>query len=216
MAHQYNAKMATMTLIPHPPIYLTEIRPLDIWILLGIGFGWEILSRLVVLSCKMKPKSLLLKEDRLQILQRETKRMRDMGPSKFVETSKLERQVLAKEREIEGVRSARKKLEERMETIFRRYISMILTVGVFVLYYGVPILTMEESSGIEQGGIGEYTTPGPSFSTIFFPIGNLGIGMRIARWGLPDPSNSIGALVVLWSGQVFAGKLMDAIYLFLL
>ena len=200
-----------MDLLPHPPIYLSEIRPLDIFLLLAIGMGWECISRFLLLSFKIKPKSLRTKEAGLAVLQRETKRMRDMGPSKFVETSKLERQVLAKEREIDEIRKVRKRKEEGMEKVLTRYGSYVVTFAVFALYYGVPLLSLEVSTTTVESLGDEKEVPGPTFRTIFFPISYFGLGMRIARWGLLDASNSIGALVVLWSGQVVAEKLMDAV-----
>lgn len=216
-----------LDLIPHPPIYLSEVRPLDIWLLLAIGMGWELCSRLLVLSCKVKPKTLLEKEIGLQLLERETNRMRELGPSKFVETSKMERQVLAKEKEIEEIKNARKCYEAKVEKSLIRYGTYLVTFLVFVLYYGVPIVSLDATAAatddIIPDEVAGISTPpassgagGPTFRTMFFPISSVGLGMRIARWGLADGSNSIGALVIMWSGQVFAEKLMDGLFVFML
>jgi hypothetical protein len=51
---------------------------------------------------------------------------------------------------------------------------------------------------------------GATFTKAFmFPLSYVGIGMRISRWGLEDPSNSIGSLLVFWSAQTTVGKIMD-------
>ncbi|KAL7557289.1 hypothetical protein ACA910_016250 [Epithemia clementina (nom. ined.)] len=210
--------MIGIDLIPHPPIYLSEVRPMDIWLLLAVGMGWEFLSRLVLLSFKVKPKWLLKKEIGLELLQRETKRMRDLGPSKFVETSKLERQVLAKEREVEEIRTQRKKKEEQVDKYLIRYGNYGVMFLIFILYYGVPILSLDVTTTTSDEIPDDLSAvaAGPTFRTIFFPISYFGLGMRIARWGLADASNTIGALVVMWSGQVFAEKLMDGLFALML
>lgn len=225
-------------LIPHPPIHLSEVRPWDIWFLLAVGIGWECCSRLVLLSYKVKPQSLREKEIGLQLLQLETKRMQGLGPSKFVETSKLERQVLAMEKENTSIRSIRKHGEQQVEKYLIRYGTYVVTFLIFVLYYGVPILTLGVAS-MKTSSMGDdddvfrqlqeesfssrfrfsssaAARPPPTFDTLFFPMSYFGMGLRIARFGLVDASNAVGALVVLWSGHVFAEKIMDGVFAFFL
>jgi hypothetical protein len=98
-----------MGFIPHPPVVLSEIRVNDIWLLLAIGALWEFVCRMTLLLVKRKPQSLRTKELILQDLQSETEAMRCLGASTFVETSKLERQVLAKELELTKIYETRKK-----------------------------------------------------------------------------------------------------------
>jgi hypothetical protein len=77
------------------------------------------------------------------------------------------------------------------------------------LYYGVPILTIE---GLELG-LGDFTEPDAYFKTLFFPLTMIGMGPKISRWSLPTQvaSSSVGALLSMWSAQVVAEKLMDAV-----
>jgi hypothetical protein len=42
-----------------------------------------------------------------------------------------------------------------------------------------------------------------------FPLSYVGMGMKVARYGLHKAG--MGALVVLWSSQVTAGKIIDGI-----
>ena len=59
---------------------------------------------------------------------------------------------------------------------------------------------------------------GSFFKALLFPVSYVGIGTKIAKWGI-DPevaTSSIGALVVMWSAQVTTGKLMDAVDAYIL
>ena len=98
-----------MAFIPHPTLFLSHIRVNDIWFLLAVGAVWELFCRLVVLLVRMKPAWLIEKEVALAVLQVETNAKRKLGPSAFVETSKLERQVLVQQRELEKIYADRKR-----------------------------------------------------------------------------------------------------------
>jgi len=63
----------------------------------------------MVLRVRIKPNWLIEKEAALAVLQAETNAKRKLGPSAFVETSKLERQVLAQEKELEKIYEDRKR-----------------------------------------------------------------------------------------------------------
>jgi hypothetical protein len=96
--------------VPHPPIVLSKIRVNDIWFLLLVGAVYELGCRLYVLFIvKMKSDALLRKEHRLKQLTLRTNNVRKLGPSSFVETSKLERQVLALEKELNSIYELRKR-----------------------------------------------------------------------------------------------------------
>lgn len=96
--------------LPHPQIVLSQIRINDVWLLLFIGSAYELLCRLYILfAIKLKSTSLLEKEYTLQQMTIKTNQLRKLGPSSFVETSKLERQVLALEKEISIIYEQRKR-----------------------------------------------------------------------------------------------------------
>jgi hypothetical protein len=203
-----------MGLIPHHPIYLSLIRTTDIWFLLGVGALYELLCRLYILNVKIKPSALSVKEAALKALQVETDAKRKLGPSAFVETSKLERQVLAMEKEVETSKTARKKKSESVEKILLKGGNIRLAILIWVLYYSVPVLIVEDL----EVSIGEYSPAGALLKNLFFPISYSGFGYRIANFGLPADVavNSLGALVVMWSAQTTVGKLMDAVDAFCL
>lgn len=96
--------------LPHPAIVFSNIRVNDIWFLLIVGALYELGCRLYVLFLvKMKPDALLKKEHHLKQLTIRTNNARKLGPSAFVETSKLERQVLSLEKELNVIYEQRKR-----------------------------------------------------------------------------------------------------------
>jgi hypothetical protein len=196
-----------MPLLPHPPLYLTQIRVADIWALLALGALWELLTRLVAFNQKRKPNDMMAKEEALEKLEKETERYRKLGPSAFVETSKLERQVLSLERELERLRESRKEKAEMLEKKILKRGNMLLSLLIFILYYGVPLLTVEEVDvGNTEADRKVY------LKSLLFPLASMGMGVRFSRLGMPAEIafNSIGALMIMWSSQVTVGKLMDA------
>jgi hypothetical protein len=146
---------------------------------------------------------------------------RRLGPAAFVETSKLERQVLVLEKELELAEARRKQRHEASETILLRRGTMQLALLIWVLYYAVPLVTVDDSayaattssSDSIAAAAAASTTTGAFVKTLMFPIASVGFGFRISRWGLPAEAgaSSLGALVILWSAQVTVGKLMDAV-----
>lgn len=192
-------------ILPHPPMYLSEIRPIDICVLLTAGFCWESMARTILLAAKRKPGNLRKKEQEWEALSFETNEKRKLGQAAFVECSKLERQLLALEKELDATRTARKESLKQIERTLLRYGNILVSLIIFILYYGVPVVALEP---LEQE-MGVYASP--PLRTMLFPVSYVGIGMRVARWGLDEPTNSIGALVVFWSSQVLCGQVFDAI-----
>merc|ERR1712032_1734136 len=89
-------------------------------------------------------------------------------------------------------------------------------------YYGIPIITVGAPMKKVTDGIFEYEpmmTPQAATKLFLFPLSFMGIGIKIARFGMPDPqiaASSIGALVVMWSAMVTVSKIMDCIELAIL
>ena len=191
-------------ILPHPPLYLSEIRPVDILLLLAAGAAWEALARSAVLSRKRKPASLRQQETAWEALRAQVEHTRKLGQAAFVECSKLERQLLALEKEIDTVREARKARTLRTEKSLLRYGNIVSSAIIFVLYYGIPMVALEPL--VQQDLL-----LAPPLKSMFFPVSYVGVGMRVARTGLADPINSIGALVVFWSAQVLCGQVFDAV-----
>lgn len=198
--------------IPHPPIPLEEIRPTDIWLLLAAGALLELIFRMLTVYAKRKPPSMLQEEAALQQLQLETAKKRRLGPSAFVETSKMERQVLAKEKQLQQVYEKR---QERLALVQRvaSQASWVVSGILLVLYYGVPVITMNPNK-ITSSNLSDLRA-GPEVATAYtqallFPISYFGFGIRLAKFGLSNGS-AVPALLVVWSAQETAAKIMDGV-----
>jgi hypothetical protein len=210
--HYRETETITMV-VPHQAIPLQEIRPFDIWFLLGLGVLVEVVSRYLSFTTKSKSSRERALDEDLVRLNFETAQKRRLGPSAFVETSKLERQVLAKEKELEKMISTRKANTERVAKLVKNGSLAIYTV-VAIAYYSLPIFKID---GMKIDGdlslIDEDRALG-FLQGFLFPISYVGIGMKISRYGLHKAG--IGALVVLWSSQVTVGKIIDGIEALLL
>jgi hypothetical protein len=204
-----------MGLIPHPQIPLGGVRPADILLLLAVGAVWEVIIRVILWGYKTKPKSIKTREWKLKELERRVRQSRNKGAHAFVETSKLERQQLAEEKALASLAEARKADLVTWEKLIKK-LNMGLSVAIFFVYYGVPLVELTADRVVPMGGeilstdeahiIAEST-----MKAFLFPLSVIGAGMRFSRWGLAKPQLSIGALVVFWSAQTTVGKIFDGI-----
>mmetsp|Transcript_18932 Transcript_18932/g.22621 ORF Transcript_18932/g.22621 Transcript_18932/m.22621 type:complete len:130 (-) Transcript_18932:338-727(-) len=104
-------------IIPNVPIPISTIRPNDILLLLIVGTLSEISFRALLRSSKNRsPKEFDLRQT-LKQLRLDTARARKLGPSAFVETSKLERKVLAVEKDLASVQEKRAESGKKNEEI---------------------------------------------------------------------------------------------------
>ena len=208
-------------IIPHPEIPLGEIRPLDMLGLLLLGGLWELVSRLIVLTNIRKPRSLRTQEQRYRALQYETNQKRKLGPQAFVETSLLERQVLAEEKALVDTYEQRKLRLANTQKIVQNA-NRILAIVVAFCFFRVPMLTIDGTKVVELSSSSTeetliFTTEqaasrGASWYKAFlFPLSYIGMGIRFSKFGLPDPSVSVGAVLVLWSAQTTVGMILDGV-----
>lgn len=158
---------------------------------------------------------------KLKTLRLETAHKRQLGPSAFVETSKLERQLLSLEKELHQIDEARSAIIKRQEKIAKKF-SNIANLLIFLLYYGVPLFTIngfqlallsENQYSVDKvNAMGfENTLAASFFKRLLFPLSSIGVGIKISRLGLPQKASSIGALVVYWCGQTFMAKLLTSL-----
>lgn len=87
-----------MGYIPRPDLPIGSVRPTDMLVLLVAGAVWEVIMRSLLWKHKSKPTSIRIRERKLKELEKRVRKSRDLGPSAFVETSKLERLQLAEEK----------------------------------------------------------------------------------------------------------------------
>mmetsp|Transcript_3286 Transcript_3286/g.4784 ORF Transcript_3286/g.4784 Transcript_3286/m.4784 type:complete len:213 (-) Transcript_3286:1404-2042(-) len=206
-------------MIPHPEIPIATLRPNDILLLLFLGTTYELASRLLSTVLKSKSSHEKTMRTELQALKYEVVIMRNKGPSTFVETSKLERAVLKKESELDKLEEEKK---VRVTTFikFQKNTSYGLSLLVFVLYYGVPLLVLDgmripdflsETTEEEADVCTDVEKAERFFKAWLFPISYIGLGRKLSSLGLEQKGSSIGALIVYWSGQVTTGKIMECL-----
>lgn len=210
-----------MGFIPHPEIPLASIRSADMFLLLVAGATWEILLRAILWNHKKKPTSVKLRELKLKDLEKKVKISRDKGIPAFVETSKLERQMLAEEKELAALAEARQADLAVWEKLSRN-LNLGLCAIILFVYYGIPLLEFSPlmvtppNSGelftVEQAAVAAER----AMQSFLFPLSFVGIGVRISKWGLANPKSSVGALLVFWSAQTTMSKILDGVEALLL
>lgn len=192
-------------------IPILEIRPVDIACLLLGGALLELVSRTLSILAKRKSSTQKKLEQEYRILQYETAKKRRLGPSAFVEISKLERQVLQKEKEITALKEER---DERTAVVAKliKNGSLGLYIVIFVLYFGIPMVSFDglqiDSDDLESTSEDRARS---FLNALLFPISYIGVGIKIAKIGFESNVVGIGALVVLWSSQVTIGKVVDCV-----
>lgn len=213
-----------MGFIPHASIPIHSIRPNDIIFLLLIGFLTELTKRLILRSVKLRSSSEKKLSDQLVLLRYETAHKRSLGPSAFVETSKLERRVLTMEKELSDAVASRKLKVTKMEKRLK-YAGYAIAFFIFILYYGIAMIVID---GIKVAndhphivsGTGSTTAGDDSVDMIhaatflkgmLFPISYIGLPMKISKLGLEQKASSLGALVVYWSAQEVAAKIFECV-----
>jgi hypothetical protein len=202
-----------MGFLPHPQVPLGHLRPYDIFLLLALGAIWELASRTMLIRYKAKPLKLRQREESVKVLQANVTRSRKKGPSAFVETSKLERQLLAQEKALAETMEKREVLQSSAAKRSKNA-NYVVSLLVFMLWYGVPIMGFEahrlETTEILSVEEGQELANG-AYRAFLFPISVVGLGLRFSKWGLNNPQSSAGALLAFWSAQTTVAKIMDGV-----
>jgi hypothetical protein len=184
-------------------------------VLLVTGAIWEVILRVILWGHKAKPKSIKIREFKLKELDRRVKKSRNAGVPAFVETSKLERQQLAEEKDLARLTEERRANLTAWESLSKK-LNIGMSVMLMFAYYGVPLLEFSAERVIPLPGeiltteeakiIAEST-----MNSFLFPLSLVGAAMKVSKLGLANPKSSIGALVVFWSAQTTVGKIIDGI-----
>jgi len=190
------------------------VRPNDIIILLVIGAVFELVTRYSLVSYRRKPNIIRQRESALKELEQRVKKSRALGPHAFVETSKLERQLLAEKKKLSDLAEKRKKALEKGEKLIGR-VGMVLNFVVFLCWYGVPVMEFSGDRILSPDALLSRKESAEvvisAFNSYLFPLNYLGMGIRVSKWGLANPKHSTGALLVVWAAQTTMGKMLDGV-----
>ena len=209
-------RTTTMTFLPYPEIPFTIVHSSDIVLLLTYGFLYQLFIHLYQHKNERRTSQERKIKIHLATLRYEAAKKRALGPSAFVETSKLERAVLATEKELvklvedRAVRTARtKKLIKKM--------NVTSNIIILMMYWGVAMLAID-GSRINDGNIeslDEGATDSKSADVLWkgflFPLSSLGLDYKIAQVGIDKDmkSSCVGALAVVWAARVTCGEIID-------
>ena len=178
---------------------LAEINASDIGLLLIVTCLFELTIQALNFRIGRKSdeeKELLKSLLTLKFQCAESKRL---GPAAFVETSKLERSILAREKEISELNSSKETQLAKMKMVTTR-LNYVFYVTVTALYWGIPMLLLNDVE--KQGDASSY------LKTYFFPM-LFGISGRVANFG--QPVGSIAPLFVVWAGQVTISEISGCV-----
>jgi hypothetical protein len=184
-------------------------------VLLVAGAVWEVIMRSLLWKHKSKPTSIRIRERKLKELEKRVRKSRDLGPSAFVETSKLERLQLAEEKALATLAEERQAALAAWNKLSRN-LNLGICLFIFLAFYGIPMLEFTPEAVIPRAGevltTEEATKIAESaMQTFMFPLSLIGVAIKASKWGLPQPKTSVGALLVFWSAQTTMGKIIDGI-----
>jgi len=201
--------------IPHSSIPIASIRPADILLLLIAGVFSEVLKRLILRSAKNRTATEYELLEELRVLRYQTKMKRDQGPSAFVTCAKLERIVLAKEKELDTLKDARTAKTKQMEKVIK-YVNYGLNLVIFIVYYGIPLIAIDGFRATELGLTGhivqsdDHAVHAAAFwKGVMFPISVVGIASKLSKIGIENKAGCVEALAVYWSAQVLVGQIYE-------
>ena len=187
---------------------LSVLRASDLVVLLAIGAIYEFATRFIIHQIRLRsPKEQNMRAE-LHDLRYETAKKRSLGPSAFVETAKLERQVLAKEKELASMETGRSDKVAKMEAIIKKA-STAIQVIIFLVYWGIPILSIDGSrisSSVVEDIVSAEDAANACLRGICFPYC---VWLKVAAMGVKEQASSVGALVVYWSSQTTVKKFAE-------
>ena len=206
-----------MTFLPYPSVIpYTIVHSTDIALLLTFGFVYEIVIRL----CRHKNETRSSRERKVNIhlatLRYEAAKKRVLGPSAFVETAKLERAVLATEKELDKLKNGREERSARTAKLIKKC-NLFTNVSVILMYYGVAMLAIDgsriidENVGLNDEIISDVERASSFWKGLFFPLTYHGMGYKIAQYGIESSmrASCIGALAVFWAARTTTGEMFE-------
>lgn len=185
-------------------VSLLFVNVLDIALLLAMSvINTFVLHAIEFFGCTRPYKQEYSQEKRqLRYLKHETNKLRAQGQPTFVETSKMERKLLAKEREVEKIQNHYDIKLARFKKLRKRY-TYFLYALILVAYYQNPVLRIGTPGDSEDEGDQNY------LKGMLFPLSAIGIGNKIAHFGCGK--GGLSAMMVFWAGEVVTDKVMECI-----
>ena len=152
----------------------------------------------------------------LATLRYEAAKKRALGPSAFVETSKLERAVLATEKELAKLVEDREARKARVAKLTKKC-NLATNLLVILAYWGVAMVAIDGSRIDENSDetydevITDVERAGAFWKGFLFPLSYNGSAYKVAQFGIQSETrpSCLGALAVVWAARVTCGEVMD-------
>ena len=205
-----------MTYLPYPEIPYIIVHTGDILLLLTFGLVYELAVRVYQHKNERRTAHERHVGTQLATLRYEAARKRAMGPSAFVETAKLERAVLATQKESEKLTQAREARKARAAKLVKRC-NQACNLLVMATYWGIAMVAVDGSrlgdTGSDSFDIEDSHTDRASnlWKGLFFPLSYNGLNYKIAQFGIDGDMrpSCVGALAVVWAARVTTGECVD-------
>lgn len=178
---------------------LAEVHSSDIALLLLVSCLFELTFQAITFKITLKSEQEKELSRFLLNLKYQCAESKLRGPVAFVETSKLERSILAREKEISENNSSRDLQLQKVKLVSSR-LNYVLYAIVAAFYWGVPMIILNdvETKGDAYGYL----------KTYFFPM-LFGISAKVSKLG--QPAGSIGPLFIVFAGQVTVSEISGCI-----
>lgn len=207
-----------MSFIPYPAIPYKIVHTGDILLLLSLGFLYELAMRLYRHGNERRTARERKLNVHLATLRYEAAKKRALGPSAFVEASKLERAVLATEKELSRLVEEREARAGRAAKVVKKC-NLATNALVLMTYWGVAMVAIDGSRLDDYGGGGgardEVITDAERASAFWkgflFPLSYNGMAYKVAQFGISGEvrPSCLGALAVVWAARVTCGEIVE-------
>jgi len=204
--------------LPYPEVPYTIVHTGDLLLLLGFGCAYELFVRLYQRGRGRPTAREVRTTVRLAALHREAARKRALGPSAFVETSKLERLALGVGKEAEALEREREVRTARAAGRVTRWnrACNVLIVGA---YWGVAMVAIDGAGLVDAAPsepfdamdvVAPHDRAAQFWKGLFFPLSYNAFSYKIAQFGIDSDlrPSCLGALAVVWAARVTCGEVV--------
>ena len=205
-----------MTFLPFPEIPYKIVHTGDIVLLLTLGFLYELVMRTYQHRNERRTSHERKLSIHLATLRYEAAKKRALGPSAFVETAKLERAVLATEKELAKLVESRHARKARVAKLIKKC-NLATNILIIMTYWGVAMVAIDGSRLDENNNesydevITDVERASAFWKGFLFPLSYHGGGYKVAQFGIESElrPSCLGALAVVWAARVTCGEVVD-------
>ncbi|KAL7544380.1 hypothetical protein ACHAWF_013866 [Thalassiosira exigua] len=207
-----------MTFLPCPKIPYTIVHTSDIILLLSLGFLYELAMRLWQHRNERRTPYELKLNIHLATLRYEAAKKRALGPSAFVETAKLERAVLATQKELAKLVEEREARKARASKLIKKC-NLATNTLVLLTYWGVAMVAIDGSriddhnDGIADEVVTDVERASAFWKGFLFPLSYNMMSYKITGFGIDKEMrpSCLGALAVVWAARATCGEIADCV-----